>query len=267
MLVNSYDVSWYVTSRRRGGVAASTINRELALLSAAINYVIQRHDWPIRNPVEENRLREPPGRARWLTRQEVAALLRVARQARQATYLPLAIALGIHCGLRHREITGLTWDRVDMTRRVLIMPPSAQKNRQWSEIPLSNTARAALAKRSRWRARHCPESTHVICTKQGRPVGSLKRCFRMAVDATGLEDVHIHDLRRTCGSWAVQAGRPILDVSRLLRHSDIRVTASVYAHLVPGQLADTVAALDAMGWGDDSHTGVIPGNLALSGMP
>ena len=40
----------------------------------------------------------------------------------------------------------------------------------------------------------------------------------------GLEDVHPHDLRRTFGSWLVQAGVPIQTVSTLLRHSDIRIT-------------------------------------------
>jgi integrase len=59
-----------------------------------------------------------------------------------------------------------------------------------------------------------------------------------------MDDVHPHDLRRTFGNWLVQAGADIRRVSELMRHSDIRVTASVYAHLAPGDLADAVEVLD-----------------------
>ncbi|MEW6039268.1 MAG: tyrosine-type recombinase/integrase [Pseudomonadota bacterium] len=52
------------------------------------------------------------------------------------------------------------------------------------------------------------------------------------------------DLRRTCGSWLVQAGRPIHEVSALLRHSDIRVTDKVYAHLAPENLRAAVQTLE-----------------------
>ncbi|WP_295401549.1 tyrosine-type recombinase/integrase [uncultured Thiocystis sp.] len=59
-----------------------------------------------------------------------------------------------------------------------------------------------------------------------------------------LEDIHPHDLRRTFGSWLVQAGVGIERVSGLLRHGDVAITARVYAHLRPGDLADAVAILD-----------------------
>jgi site-specific recombinase XerD len=44
----------------------------------------------------------------------------------------------------------------------------------------------------------------------------------------------------------VQAGVPIQQVSHLLRHSDIRVTDRVYAHLAPEQLHDAVAKLEIL---------------------
>jgi integrase len=50
--------------------------------------------------------------------------------------------------------------------------------------------------------------------------------------------------RRTCGSWLVQARVPLREVSKLLRHADIRVTEKVYAHLLPNQLQVTVRVLD-----------------------
>ena len=72
----------------------------------------------------------------------------------------------------------------------------------------------------------------------------MKKGFALAAERAGPEDVHPHDLRRAFGSWLVQAGVDIRRVSELMRHSDIRVTARVYAHLAPADLADAVAVLD-----------------------
>ena len=72
----------------------------------------------------------------------------------------------------------------------------------------------------------------------------MKKSFREAVVKIGLEDVHPHDLRRTCGSLLAQAGVPIHAVSALLRHSDIRVTDRVYAHLSPTEVRAAVEVLN-----------------------
>lgn len=66
----------------------------------------------------------------------------------------------------------------------------------------------------------------------------------LCVADADLSDVHPHDLRRTFGSWLVQAGVGIERVSELLRHSDIGITARVYAHLRPDDLASAAAMLD-----------------------
>jgi len=68
--------------------------------------------------------------------------------------------------------------------------------------------------------------------------------FAACVTDAKLKDVHPHDLRRTFGSWLVQAGVGIERVSELLRHGDISIIAGVYAHLLPDDLASAAAILD-----------------------
>ena len=82
---------------------------------------------------------------------------------------------------------------------------------------------------------------------QGERIANVRNSFTAAVARAGLIDVHPHDLRRTYGSWLVQEGIGIERVSRLMRHSDISITARVYAHLRPSDLAEATRALDGTG--------------------
>lgn len=56
----------------------------------------------------------------------------------------------------------------------------------------------------------------------------------------------IHDLRHTCASWLIQAGRPLPSVQQHLGHESIQTTVDVYGHLdrSSGQgNADAIAAM------------------------
>ncbi|WP_322789111.1 tyrosine-type recombinase/integrase [Thiohalocapsa halophila] len=75
-------------------------------------------------------------------------------------------------------------------------------------------------------------------------IESIKKGFAACVADAGLTDLHPHDLRRTFGSWLVQSGVGIERVSELLRHGSVAITASVYAHLRPDDLASAAAILD-----------------------
>lgn len=139
---------------------------------------------------------------------------------------------------------GLEWSRVDRQANLIYLGAEHQKNGKVGSVPLNQEARAAIASRARFRAQHCPEARWVFCTRKGGRIASVKKGFALAAERAGLKDVHPHDLRRTFGSWLVQSGVDIRRVSDLMRHSDIRVTARVYAHLAPGDLVAAVEVLD-----------------------
>ncbi|WP_295401545.1 hypothetical protein [uncultured Thiocystis sp.] len=66
--IGAAEVRGYIASRRAGGIAPGTINKEVGLMSAAMNWARRELEWDIRNPWESRRLSEPAGRNRWLTR-------------------------------------------------------------------------------------------------------------------------------------------------------------------------------------------------------
>lgn len=237
------EVRAYIKSRQLAGTAPGTLNKEIGLMSAAINWARRELEWDIANPWASRRQQEPPGRTRWLSSDEAARLIAAARQGRAQAHLPAFIVLSLHCGLRRGEVLGLEWSRVDLVRDRLFLGALDQKGRHVSEVPLNTTAHAALVERARFRAAWCPGSPWVFARRDGTRIASIKNSFAAACAVAGIADCHPHDLRRTCGSWLIQGGTDIARVSRILRHADVRVTAKVYAHL---RTEDLESALEAL---------------------
>ncbi len=97
------DIHAYI-HRRKARVTPGTINREIGLLSAAINHARKHWDWDIENPVEGRRLREPESRTRWISRSEAFALINAAEAS--GPYLPELIRLALNTGMRKGRCWG-----------------------------------------------------------------------------------------------------------------------------------------------------------------
>jgi integrase len=234
------DIQAYIDSRRGEGVAPGTINKELNLLSAALNYARRRLQWDVPNPVQSMRLKEPTGRIRWIDHPTAAQLIEEARHIR--SYLADFIQLGLHTGMRKGEILGLTWERVDLEQGMVYLTDKDQKNGKHGGIPLNAEAREALRRRREACDQYCPQTSWVFANRKGERIAEIKNGFKTACKKAGIEDFHPHDLRHTCAAWLVQSGVDIRTVCELLRHSSIQVTMR-YAHLSSKNVRDAVERL------------------------
>ncbi len=63
-----------------------------------------------------------------------------------------------------------------------------------------------------------------------KPRGDIKRTWARVRERAGLEDVRVHDLRRTVGAWMASAGASELVIGEVLGHSDPAATR-VYARI------------------------------------
>ncbi|MEU1196825.1 tyrosine-type recombinase/integrase [Streptomyces sp. NPDC005813] len=71
---------------------------------------------------------------------------------------------------------------------------------------------------------------------------NFRRIWLRALTATGLGDVHFHDLRHTGNTLAATGGATTRELMRRMGHSSVRA-ALIYQHLVNGhdhQIADYV---------------------------
>ncbi|MEM7034974.1 MAG: site-specific integrase, partial [Chloroflexota bacterium] len=230
--IQRHHIKSYITQRQKQGAANSTINKETGLIGRTAIWAKYEKGWDIHNPAERTKLKEPPGLFRWLTRQEYTALIDAAQHARRAPYLADFIELCAFTGFRKSEALELEWTRVDFDNELIYLAPENQKNKTTSSIPMHPNAKASLLRRKSHQSKHCPTTPWVFTDYQGKRVEDVKRSFSTAVKRAGLKEVTPHTLRHTFASWLVQNDVEIVKVSKLMRHSDIKMTMR-YAHLAP----------------------------------
>jgi integrase len=234
------DIQAYIDKRRKDGVGPATVNKELNLLSSALNYGRRKLQWDVPNPVQSMRLRPPEGRIRWIDGPAAERL--IAEAAKIRSYLPDFIQLGLHTGMRKGEMLGLSWDRVDLDRGMVYLTDKDQKNGKHGSVPLNAEAVEALERRLKHREQYCPQSPWVFANRQGERLANVRKGFTTACEKAGIADFHPHDLRHTCAAWLVQGGVDIRVVCELLRHSSIQVTMR-YAHLSSKNVREAVERL------------------------
>jgi integrase len=225
-------------------VGKQTARRELETLSAAIGYANKDRKLNYVVPVELPQKSEP--RDRWLTRDEVARLLRACRRADQGKSRHLArfILVGLYTGTRKAAILSLKFmpsilsGYVDLDRSLLYRKGSGQLQTTKRRTPVQISSRL-MCHLKRWQR---SSAAHVI-EYEGLPVGSIKRSWNTAVRNAGLgPEVTPHTLRHTFASWAVQAGQPFGLVAEALGTTEQMVRV-VYGRFAPEHTRGVVEAV------------------------
>lgn len=221
-----------VDYRKWRNASDATVIKELHVLSAAARRAREIWGWRIENPVTWTP-RQPKGRLRWLKKAEARKLITAAEKSTQAPYLADIIRVALFTGMRKGEILGLTWDRVDLRRRLVYLEPEHQKGRRYDSVTLNKDAAEAIKR----------QKGHIhVFVHDGEPIGDVRKSFRTACRKAGLDDFRFHDLRHTCAAWLVQDGVPIRTVADIMRHRSIQTTMR-YAHLAPEHIRKAVAGL------------------------
>jgi integrase len=237
------DVRGYIESRQAAGVKLATVQRELRLFSAAINFCNAEFDIRMPNPVSCLSLTKGEKRVRWITRVEAERLMLEAEHSSACPHLPVFIRLALNTGCRRGELLNLEWGRVDTEHRKILLEARHTKARRRRAVPLNDDALRALARLRAWQASVGVHSSLVFAGENGK-IRSLRRSWRMSLQRAEIEDFRIHDLRHTFASWLVMQGVSIYVVRDLLGHASVTQT-EIYAHLAPDQGAAAVQRLSA----------------------
>ena len=202
--------------------APGNANNALKLLRQILNLAVARGHLQS-NPARDIRPNRRPKLTRFLSTEEIARLHRVLDECsgRESEAQADIIRLLLLTGCRRNEIVRLRWAEVNGDTLVLGETKTGPRT-----VPLNARARAILERQPRGESPFVFPSPRDPSKLRGPHLGLWYRVRREA----GIEDVRLHDLRHTHASHAVMNGVPVPVVSRLLGHSNTRMTLR-YAHL------------------------------------
>ena len=137
----------------------------------------------------------------------------------------LVVRMLYEIGSRLTEIRTAKWSYVDHDAKALRLPETKTGAQAYA---LTDGALAVLAK-----CRKVHDNEFVFAGRGGNfPIGQkvVRAVFHEAARMASLDDVRIHDLRRTAIVDALESGIPLTVVSRMFNHSSILMTGRYAKH-------------------------------------
>ena len=221
------------SQKRLREVSPASVNRELSLLSSILEYAFEL-DFVQENPVRVKKLRESPGRERYLTPNEVKQLLNACEDLSKRKgvgsnpILYEIVLTALLTGLRKGNLQKLKWGQIDLDMGNITIPAGEHKNKKPLHLPLNPCLRDVLmGLRNRY-----PLSTYVFSKPDGTAYGDWKRSFVTVCEIAGLEDVHFHDLRHTYGTFLNMLGANEYAIRTLMGHQTLAASKR-YVHTPP----------------------------------
>lgn len=261
-------VERWKSERRRKGLAAATLNRDIAAIKAVLSKAVEwgflsAHPLTLVKPLkidnnqkvrylhphEEQRLRLALDERENKIRQERAS----ANQWRISRGLPLfpdlanspfvdhlkpMVLLSLNTGMRRGEVFHLHWKNVHFDMAFLTVAGENAKSGSTRHIPLNSEALSALRS---WR--EVSDSGDLVFPgKEGEPLDNIKTSWQNLLQAASITNFRWHDMRHHFASKLVMAGVDLNTVRELLGHADLKMTLR-YAHLAPHIKAQAVEKL------------------------
>lgn len=210
---------------RIGGKAPYEANRLLEVVRKMFNLApkwgyLKAHD---PNPASSFEKFKERKRKRWLKPEELPPLVKAIDQEPNV-YVRSALWLYMLTGVRRAELLEAKWTDIDWHRGVLGLPDTKSDEEQFAS--LSAPAMAILQAIPR-----IEKNPYILPgRKRGQHLVNLDKPWGRIRKAADLQDVRLHDLRRTVGSWMSQGGVDLNTVKDALRHQSISTTL-IYAQL------------------------------------
>lgn len=193
----------------------------VALISSLYMYMVDTERFSGANPAERVKKNPPVQRDRFVQTDEMPrffeALAEVPSDATRDFFL-----LALLTGARRENLCSMRWSDVNLAESIWRIAKT--KNGTPQSVPLSPEACAVLKGRSQigeWVFPGTGKTGHLV---------EPKRAWASLLKRAGLENLRIHDLRRTLGSWQAKTGSSLPIIGKSLNHKTHQATA-IYARL------------------------------------
>ncbi|MDD2749604.1 site-specific integrase [Acidithiobacillus sp.] len=218
-------------SEKSGKIQA---NRVLALVRAMFNFAIQKLDVPrLKNPAKGIEPNRENSRDRRLHPDEMPRFFE-ALAAEESPDMRDFVMLSLLTGARRSNVLGMHWNEIHLERGTWTIPAIKAKGKEDITVPLTNAAIEVLQARADatgaqgWVFPGPSRTGHFVEPRKG---------WARLLERAGIEDLHIHDLRRTLASFQIDAGISLAVIGKGLGHHSQQTTA-IYARLAQNPVAD-----------------------------
>lgn len=216
----------YIGERRAESIKAHTIAKELVVIRQAMLEAKARGDFDgdVAALVPKFKGEYQP-KTNWLSPAQFGVLIGLAPAHRRSWLM-----LQVYTSANRGEVGRMTWAHIDMGAR-LVTVPGTKRDSRLRIVPMHEALHAFLGSLDRSQAlvRPWPSVNGWM----------LKACLRAKPK---LPHTTPNDLRRTFGSWLVQAGVDLLHVARLMGNSPDMV-ARVYGQHSRASLSAAIGKL------------------------
>ena len=155
-------------------------------------------------------------------------------------------------GLRRSEVLGLKWDSVNFDNNIItikhtvvrftkVVEKDSTKNASsFRSYPLTPDVKQILLllkqqeqENRRLFGKQYVDNDYIFKWQNGKPYAPdyITMKFSKLLKQHKLRHIRFHDLRHSCASMLVSNGFELKDIQEWLGHSDIQITANIYAHL------------------------------------
>jgi integrase len=221
--ISASDIDSYKQRRLKGGIKLNTIVRDLVVIRHLFNYAYNRKRFFGRNPVSESGLPQiNDKKERILTTVEQEQLL-----INCTPELAALISFALNTGMRRDEVLFLKWEWVNLQEDFITLPHTHTKSNKSRKVPINNVVRKILLE-NKLRNDGNENVFYISETKSGARTW-LQRAFREACKKSGIEDLRFHDLKHTAITRMVEAGIPIIDISKIVGTS-YKLIVERYSH-------------------------------------
>ena len=208
---------------RIGKVHKTTANRVLALVSSIFGRAIEYGLWEGINPCMGIRKFPERSRNRFLQPDELPKFFKALDEETNETLRDF-ILISLLTGARRSNVLAMRWNQLDLDQGLWRIPRT--KNGEPQVVTLCDKAIEILKTRKK------QTSSVFVFEGRGR-TGHLvepKNGWKRILQRAGIEDLRIHDLRRTLGSWQAITGASLPVIGKTLGHKNASTT-EIYARL------------------------------------
>ena len=208
-----------------GKVTPIRANRLLQMLSSMFSLAILWGYYKPENPCKGIRKFKEVSRDRFLSGEELGRFFEGLDLTESPAFKDY-ILLSLFTGARKSNVLGMRWKDIDFERNVWKIPGEMSKNGDPMQIPLGPDVLEIL------RRRRTEASSIFVLPGTGKTghYAEPKKAWVTLLKRAKLEDLRIHDLRRSMGSWMTIGGASLPIVGKALGHKTSQAT-SIYARL------------------------------------